>query len=1028
MKLPWTNIHFCGIGGVGMSGLAHICHQAGLNVTGSDITRNNSITELQKNNIPIFIPQTENIPPKTQLLVYSSAVSPNNPEFQSALAQNIPTMRRGEFLAHIAQTYDYTIAVGGSHGKTTVSSILAHIFTELGENPGYMIGGSPAGTLKKAELGKGKIFITEADESDTSLTHLHADTAILVNIEDDHSWSAGGFNGLKKAFATFAQQAQETICGDSSLAREILSDIPEVTYGDIDTHHAPTPLPGRFNKFNAWIAKQAALSYGLKDQDIDTALQNFAGVKRRCSTIQKGDNYLLIEDYAHHPTELREFNAAMNEAYPNHKKIFIFQPHRYERVEKYGEEFAQILKTQKTYITPPFSAWSERNDTPELTPLLQHNAILLEGDWQQQSEQILIAEQLETPTLYAVIGAATIEKIIPYLKTKLLEIDLKKQFPDAKISTKPSWLELSTLGIGDTNPLTAEPQTLEELQKILAYTSRYNIPTLPLGCGSNMVGPTGPYQGLVIRLKAGEFEKFEQKDKQVLVGAGLRLSRLVNKLAKLNLGGGEALIAIPGAVGGSIRMNAGAQGIEICEYLEEIYGLTPDGQVWTKKASDINWHYRGSDIPKDIIITQALMNFKTVDGEKALEDIKKTRDFRKSTQPGGRNPGCAFRNPAGDAAGRLIDKYQLKNFRIDHCSISDIHANFIINEGGGSEEEFAQMLEHIQKTIFEKTGIILKNEVIFSSNRQIKAVNPMNITVLKGGPSTERDISITSAEAVAQALRNGGHTVTEIDVTDFSLPEIPQDTQLIFPVLHGIFGEDGQVQQLIENLNIPYVGCGVQCSQLAINKYETSEFLREKGIDTPKSIRTQSPLTQLPEELTLPVIVKPNSLGSTIGMTLVKDIAELEEATQKALETDSVAIVEEFIQGQEVTVGVLYEKSLPVVEIIPPGEYFDFDAKYVYSKGKTLYNCPPLHIPEDIQQKMHYIAENTFNAINARDLSRVDMIWQKEQNRIVVLEVNTMPGFTASSLLPKAAVQTGISFTELCCTLAVNALKRTETT
>ena len=157
---------------------------------------------------------------------------------------------------------------------------------------------------------------------------------------------------------------------------------------------------------------------------------------------------------------------------------------------------------------------------------------------------------------------------------------------------------------------------------------------------------------------------------------------------------------------------------------------------------------------------------------------------------------------------------------------------------------------------------------------------------------------------------------------------------------------------------------------------------------------------------------------------MLKTAPILSSAVSKAFDVDEQVLIEEFVKGKETTVGLLFGEALPVVEIIPPGGFFDFDAKYTYSKGKTIYNCPPLGVPENIKKRMQEIAEKCYEVTSARDLLRVDMIWQEETDRIIVLEVNTMPGFTASSLLPKSAKVSGMSFTELCCKLAVNSLKR----
>jgi D-alanine-D-alanine ligase len=266
--------------------------------------------------------------------------------------------------------------------------------------------------------------------------------------------------------------------------------------------------------------------------------------------------------------------------------------------------------------------------------------------------------------------------------------------------------------------------------------------------------------------------------------------------------------------------------------------------------------------------------------------------------------------------------------------------------------------------------------------------------------------------------------VSEIDCSSRELPPFPLDTEVVFPVLHGEWGEDGEVQALIEARNLPYVGCGVECSRLTINKHATCRQLSAKGIATARSWLLTSRQQPMPPDITYPLIVKPNAQGSTVGLTLVKEASQLTAALDKAFAVDPAVMLEDFIKGTEVTVGLLNGDSLPVVEIIPPGELFDFDAKYTYAQGQTQYNCPPTRVPEAVQARMKEIAEQTYVILDARDLLRVDMIWRAEDDSIVVLEANTLPGFTSSSLLPKAAKQAGIDFQRLCCGLVEAAHKR----
>ena len=1023
---PWKHIHFTGIGGAGMSALAHLMLQKGISVTGSDIEANKSVNMLQKSGAEINIGHTNYIPDDCDLLVFSPAVAQDNPELTAASKAGIPKIKRGLFLAKVASHYENVISVAGSHGKTTVTSMIAHIFRICGENPDYVIGGTPAGGMPAASAGSGKFFITEADESDRSLELLDSKVGIVINVEDDHSWSAGGRDKLFQAFKNFANQSENLIFGCGVYANELFEEHTNKTAMNFDLHQVNVPQPGKHNRFNAAIAVKAAELCGIQSAQAKVALNGFQGVKRRCTVHCEGKNHILIEDYAHHPTELKCFIDTLNDFYPDHKKVLIFQPHRFERVKEYGDEFTKLLKQQqKVFVTPPFAAWNKDQDHQTKSIADKAGATYFEGhNWGELAQQVLDSAQPDKATAYAVIGAASVERVIPFLRNLLRMNELNLLAPSLKLDTNLSWGDLTTLSIGSQNPLVATPETEEELQVLLSYTYKYQINTLTLGCGSNMVGADEAYDGIIIRMKKGIFSNIEIEENLITAGAGVRLSRFVNTLADAEIGGAEALIAIPGSIGGAVRMNAGAQDIETGDFIEEIHGVRLNGKKYISAGKDINWWYRGSDIPIDVIITKTKFRLKHVDKKAAKEKIESTRSFRKNTQPGGKNPGCAFQNPGNDSAGRLIDRYGMKNMSIGSCSVSEIHANFLVNKGGASEEEYARLLEKVQSKIFEECGIVLNNEVVFSTGRQIKAVKALKIVVLKGGPSSEREISLKSGSAVAEALRDGGHSVTEIDITNRSLPVLPEHTDVVFPVLHGEFGEDGEIQSLLDETGIPYVGTQCAASKLTIDKYATSNLLRKNGVDTPASQKIDSVDTTIQSFSTLPVIVKPNTQGSTIGMSIVENKDDLMPALNKAFKVDSTILVEEYVKGLETTVGLLYGKALPVVEIIPPNGFFDYDAKYTYSKGKTTYNCPPKEVPEHIQKEMQKIAERCYEVCNARDLLRADMIWQPENDRIVVLEVNTMPGFTSSSLLPKSAKEAGYSFTELCCMLAKKAHDR----
>ena len=280
------------------------------------------------------------------------------------------------------------------------------------------------------------------------------------------------------------------------------------------------------------------------------------------------------------------------------------------------------------------------------------------------------------------------------------------------------------------------------------------------------------------------------------------------------------------------------------------------------------------------------------------------------------------------------------------------------------------------------------------------------VAVLKGGPSSERAISLKSGAAVAAGLRTAGYDVLEVDVTGRTL-DLPEPVDAVFIALHGEFGEDGQIQKLLESRQIPYTGSGPKSSLTAFDKRLSKRVFVREGIPT-ATYETLGPSGRL--TLPLPVVVKPPCQGSTIGIFKVSRPDEWDAAFLESLRYDGEIIVEAFIPGRELTVGVIGSTALPAIEILAPDGWYDFDAKY--SKGQSQHLCPA-PLSKDLADRARDIALHTFKALGCRGLGRVDFRLT-ESGELFVLELNNIPGFTETSLLPEAAQAAGISFPALC--------------
>ncbi len=281
-----------------------------------------------------------------------------------------------------------------------------------------------------------------------------------------------------------------------------------------------------------------------------------------------------------------------------------------------------------------------------------------------------------------------------------------------------------------------------------------------------------------------------------------------------------------------------------------------------------------------------------------------------------------------------------------------------------------------------------------------------HVAVVMGGVSAERDISLRSGEAAVAGLRASGYVVTPLDIRDASL-SLPPTVDAVFLALHGTFGEDGTVQHMLDELGLPFTGSGADASRLAMDKVASKARWMEADIPT-APYRVLTEVEQISSDW--PVVVKPVSQGSSIGVHLVHGPDALEAALLDAFAYDARVMVEAYIPGRELTVGLLGEMALPVVEIVAPDGWYGFGAKY--TDGQTRYVVPAEIAPED-GALLQAMAARAFSALGCCGFGRVDFRWP-DGGKPMVLEVNTIPGLTKTSLLPKAAASAGISFAALC--------------
>jgi UDP-N-acetylmuramate--alanine ligase len=391
-------IHFIGIGGAGMCGIAEVLLNQGYQISGSDMKASDTTRRLESMGAKIFVGHAAEHVKGIDVVVNSSAVNNRNPEIIAARELRIPVVRRAEMLGELMR-YRHGIAIAGTHGKTTTTSLIASIFAAGDRDPTFVIGGllNSAGT--NARLGESRYLVAEADESDASFLHLQPMVAVVTNIDADHMDTYGGdFNKLKQTFIEFLHNLPfyglAVLCGDDPVVQEILPYVarPTLTYG-FDEHndyravdvvqqgktqrfrvlrpHHPEPLsiflnlPGRHNVLNATAAIAVATDEGLPDSAIQAGLAEFLGVGRRFQvygefSLGQGDAVMLVDDYGHHPREVAATIAAVRAGWPDRRLVMIYQPHRYTRTRDLFEDFADVLSTvDRLILLEVYSAGEE---------------------------------------------------------------------------------------------------------------------------------------------------------------------------------------------------------------------------------------------------------------------------------------------------------------------------------------------------------------------------------------------------------------------------------------------------------------------------------------------------------------------------------------------------------------------------------------------------------------------------------------------------------------------------------------------
>jgi UDP-N-acetylmuramate--L-alanine ligase/UDP-N-acetylenolpyruvoylglucosamine reductase len=740
------HIHLIGVAGSGMSGLALLLLGMGHKVSGSDRVTTAETERMQKVGLQFSSPHTAEAVRGADLVVYSSAIRPENPAYAAAQAAGIRLMRRAECLAAILHTKK-GIIISGTHGKTTTSSMTAHILREAQLSPSHYVGAEIPilGTNAKWSE-EGEFMVAEGDESDGTLALYRPEHAIVLNIEAEHLDFYRDLDHIREVFSQMMSQTTGRIvyCKEDPVAAELCGPRENsVSYGWSDADYVATDLrelrgssaftvvrrgevlgdielgiPGRHNVLNALGAIALADGCGADFALTARALSTFAGAKRRFETKYLSSRIRIIDDYGHHPSELAATLQTARSLKPG-RVVVLFQPHRYSRTQALADDFGKALQAaDRVFITSVYAA--SELPIPGISGETIVEAVRKHGDIKVTSVPDLsiahhtVGNALEEGDLLITLGAGNVHEAGTKIARDLKTLDeMLALVPKGDIDGKlyEPMRRHTTLLVGGPAQFWLEPHSFEAFAALVNYCRDRSIAVRVVGRGSNLLVRDGGIRGAVIHPNGGIFSEVKVVDGLLVAGAGVRLKKLASTAGDAGIGGFEWMEGIPGNVGGALRMNAGAMGIETFDQVVSVTFLDEDGEIRTRSRDEIVAHYRNVPDLRRNFALQAVFKGTPDSAEHIKERWDASRAKRRTSQPIAASAGCMFKNPESTPAGKLVDELGLKGSSHGKAAVSDIHGNFIVNSGGASASDVLGLIETIRATAREQRNIELEPEV-----------------------------------------------------------------------------------------------------------------------------------------------------------------------------------------------------------------------------------------------------------------------------------------------------------------------------
>lgn len=784
------HVHLLGVCGCGMSALAHWLAQSGHRVSGSDRAADNSAVAEKLRGVGVSVTQGHpaELTVAPDLAVYSAAIAATHSELVALRKSGVPLARRGDFVASLVSARQ-GIAVAGTHGKTTTTAMIAHIFKRAGLKPSYYVGGEVPALGGSAERGAGDWFVAEADESDGTLASYHPQFGVILNIEEEHLDYYRDLSAIVSVFKTFASNVRGKLffCSDDLGASRVCAEFSnaiafglsggseygarhvKIEGGDsafVVTHRGEPlgkvtlRIPGAHNVSNALGAAAVALEAGVTFDAVAAALGEFTGASRRFDRKFEGGGVTVVDDYAHHPTEVRATIAAARSLAKN-RVVVAFQPHRYTRTRwlqhQFGSAFAMA---DKVFVTDVYAASEARisgvsgrtifeavratgqrdveyvEGLEELERRIELEAregdlILMmgAGNITQVAEKVAadfgrrgagVAAVEGTKAATATEGTASLnghQSVFKIQQSSVAEMLRGMLSERAVVREREPMAGHTTLRVGGVADVWVEPADEMDLAALVKFCAERGVSLTRVGRGSNLLVRDKGIRGVVMRLSHPTFSRLEIRGERIFAGSGVWLRSIANAARDASLTGVEFMEGIPASLGGALRMNAGAMGRATFDTVESLRYMDANGEVVDLRREQIDASYRrcalftGASGAKRIALS-AVLRCERGDGAVIQETMQRYLVKRRASQPNAPSAGCIFKNPSAQlSAGALIESLGLKGTRVGGAVVSEAHGNFIVTHQGARAADVLELIAMIRAVAKEARGVELETEV-----------------------------------------------------------------------------------------------------------------------------------------------------------------------------------------------------------------------------------------------------------------------------------------------------------------------------